>query len=116
MKIHRQLVVLEEIGSKDGEVHRCQQKSPTKTTTAKLQLHLFLPPTLNSLAAWALKSRTAGAVGRNVREDGESGSCVNQETPIRKNVSNMQQLAGGDGIQLPPAGAFPAQLQGCSHW
>jgi hypothetical protein len=36
MKIHRQLVVLEEIGSQDGEVHRRQQKGPTKKTTTKL--------------------------------------------------------------------------------
>jgi hypothetical protein len=84
--------------------------------TAKLQLHLLLSPTMNSLAARALKSRTAGAVGRDVRKDGEGGSRVDQETPICKSVCNMQQLAGGDGVQLPPAGAFPAQLQGCSHW
>ncbi len=51
-----------------------------------------------------------------VRKDGKTGSGIYKETPVRNVVFDMDEFAGGDGVEGPPATQFPCQVQGDSHF
>jgi hypothetical protein len=50
-----------------------------------------------------------------VRENGVASAGVDEKTPVRQLVHNMDQGAGGDGVETPPELQFP-QLHGCSQF
>ncbi len=39
-------------------------------------------------------------------------TCIHQELPCRQLIYEMEEFAGSDGIQLPPAPPFPCHEQG----
>jgi hypothetical protein len=74
-----------------------------------------LSPAGNGSASRADEPRPGGRGGRLVREDGVAGAGVDEETPVRQLVHNVDQGAGGDGVEAPPELQFP-QLQGWSQF
>ncbi len=50
-----------------------------------------------------------------MRENGVASAGVDEKTPVRQLVHNMDQGAGGDGVETPPELQFP-QLHGCSQF
>ena len=50
-----------------------------------------------------------------MRKNTESSAGVDEVTPIFTVVFDMDQLAGGDGVERPPGNQFPCQEQAASH-
>ncbi len=46
---------------------------------------------------------------------GVRSSCVHQELGPCQLIRHVQQMAGGDGVELPPARPFPSQQQSPSQ-
>jgi len=50
-----------------------------------------------------------------MREDAECGPSVDQKTPFGDVVVDVDEIAGGDGVERPPDNQFPCQEQGASQ-
>ena len=49
-------------------------------------------------------------------EDAVGCPSVDKETPVCEVVPDVDEIAGGDGVEVPPGDQFPCQLQGVSQF
>jgi hypothetical protein len=93
----------QKINSNNGKIHICEQKCPFKTAAMKQKLPPLLAPAHNMLSAGSRQVRPCGWSRGLVWEDAIAGAGIYEKTPARNLILNVDQAAGGDGVEAPPA-------------
>jgi hypothetical protein len=97
-RIHQQPIVVQNIHSKDGELHSGQQKGPTEHLSIEGQLELLFPPAQYRLTSRTSQGWASRRAGQRMRVNREGSSHVHEETPVRKLVHNLDQPARRYGV------------------
>ncbi len=93
----------EKINTNNGKIHICEQKGPFETAAMKQKLPPLLAPEHNMLSAGSRQVWPRGWSRRLVREDAIAGASIYKKTPARNLILDVDQAAGGDGVEAPPA-------------
>ena len=93
----------QKINTNNGKIHICEKKGPFETAAMKQKLPPLLAPAHNMLSAGSRQVRPCGWSRGLVGKDAVAGACIYEETPARYLVLNVDQAAGGDGVEAPPA-------------
>ena len=93
----------QKINTNDRKIHICEQKCPFETAAMKQKLPPLLAPAHNMLSAGSREMRPCGWSRGFVREDAIAGAGIYKKTPARNLILDVDQAAGGDGVEAPPA-------------
>jgi hypothetical protein len=93
----------QKINTNNGKIHICEKKGPFETAAMKQKLPPLLAPAHNMLSAGSRQVRPRGWSRRLVREDAIAGASMYEKTPARNLILDVDQAAGGDGVEAPPA-------------
>jgi hypothetical protein len=97
------VVVTKKIDTQYGEADGGEKKGPCEPPTAEAEVQPLLAPARDDgPTRTAEQGSTRGRRG-GVREDGEGGAGVDKKTPVGQLIGDEDQLAGGDGVEAPPA-------------
>ena len=97
------MVVAEEVHPQDGKANGGEEEGPREPSTAEGEGEPLLAPARDGGAAGPCEERTTWHRRRGVGKDGEGGSGVDEETPVGCPIGDEDQMAGGDGVETPPA-------------
>jgi len=107
-------VVTQKIDTDDGELYIGEEECEGEAPATEGQRHRLLAPTLD----WqAIGAEQLGAWRENwwtVRDDAVGGPSADKKTPVCEVIFDVDEIAGGDGVEVPPGNQFPCQLQGDS--
>jgi hypothetical protein len=96
-------VISQKINTNNRKIHIREQKCPFETAAMKRKLPPLLAPAHNMLSAGSRQVRPCGWSRGLVWEDAIAGAGIYEKTPARNLILNVDQAAGGDGVEAPPA-------------
>jgi hypothetical protein len=93
----------QKINTNNRKIHICEQKGPFETAARKRKLPPLLALAHNMLSAGSRQMRPRGWSRGLVWEDAIAGASIYEKMPARNLILNVDQAAGGDGVETPPA-------------
>jgi hypothetical protein len=97
--VQKEGVLLQKVQPQDGEGDGGAEKFPREGKAAELEVQLLFAPAGDVAAVRADEARAAGGGRRRVRKEADGGAGVDEETPTRLLVCDVQQLPGGGGVE-----------------
>jgi hypothetical protein len=95
--------LLQKIDAYNRELHISEQEGPGETASVKNQDDPLLAPAGNELTIRTGELLAGRRCGRLVRENLKTRARINEVTPSGKLVDDVDQRAGDDGVEPPPA-------------
>ena len=97
--LQQETLVNEKINADDREGDRGVEETPGELVAGEHQWQLLPTPALDGSAIWAQQARPQRWRGGGVRDDAVGSAGVNQKTPARLLIDDVQQLPGSGGIE-----------------